>query len=530
MRTFPLWVLLLLLGGLAACTNENEYLLKKAEHLLLSHPDSSRLYLAYIDTGNLSAPLRQDYHVMNLYCNHLFHLYHQPDIDRRTRQWAEAYPPGHPLRHRAQELRLHLLMDIGYTHKGDSMLNSLKTEWTADSGLHANWLLCKIDLKMRLEQTDSAEHYLSQLWHTEKQQDQYYEWKATLCLQQGDTATAIATLQKAMQHTPDPQRCKRRIDLILHLLLNGGHRQEALQALRDYRRWMSRVDLPSYNYLKGELHRLSHRPDSATHYYRIAQSGGDPYVDYLAAERLYEMNPVKMAWEPRFQAERQLQSRFDNLLYLQTDRKKKEEFEKLALLYEMNRLKISRQRYIILLMCLGLVALTTGTAVSLFWLNRRKKHLRQRLQQENLLLRQQEEIARLRMNESELRAQAASIREELLRRIKITEKLPLLPSGDKDSPAGGARIHLSDEDWRDLQAMVDSTYRQFTRRLREQFPALTDKDIQFCCLLKVNMNLQTLADIYCISKTSVSKKKLRLKDKLGLADAGSTLDEWIQAY
>ncbi len=307
---------------------------------------------------------------MNLYCNHRYNLCHQPDIDRRTRQWMETYPPGHPLRHRVQELRLHLLMNIGYTHKGDSMLNSLEAEWSADSVLHANWLLCKIDLKMRLEQTDSAVHYLGRLRHTEKQLDQYYEWKATLYLQQGDTATAIATLQKAMQHTPDPQRCKQRIDFILRLLLNGGHKQEALQALRNYRQWMNRVDLPSYNYLKGELHRLSHQPDSAAHYYRIAQSGGDPYVDYLAAERLYEMNPVKMAWEPRFQTERQLQKRFDNLLYLQTERRKKEEFEKLALLYEMNQLKMSRQRYLILLMCLGLVAVTTGTAVSLFWLNR----------------------------------------------------------------------------------------------------------------------------------------------------------------
>lgn len=530
MRTYPLFTLLLLLGGLAACTNENTYLLQKAQHLLLSQPDSSRLYLAHIDTSELSASQRQDYHIMNLSCNHPHNLYRQPNIDRRTRVWAEAYPPSHPLHSQAQKLRLNLLTSTGRIHGSDSMLNSLKAEWTSDSLLHTDWLLYKISLKMKLGQTDSAAHYIDQLERTGQRMDELYEWQASLQLQQGDTMTAVASLQNAIYHSTDLPKSKQYIDRIISLLQNGSYYQKALQALRDYRQWMLRVDLPSYIYTKGELHRLSHRPDSAIHYYRIAQSGGDLYVNYLAAERLYEMNPIKMSGEMRLYTEQKLLNLFNSLLTVPTARKEEEMFEKIKMMYEINQLKMSRQRYFILLICLLLVTVTTGTVVSLIWLNRRKKHAQQRLQQENLLLRQQEEIARLRMNESELRAQAASIREELLRRIKISEKLPLLPADDKADTPHGTRIHLSDEDWRDLQAMVNSTYRQFTQRLREQYPALTDKDIQFCCLLKVNMNLQTLADIYCISKTSVSKKKLRLKEKLGLTDAGNTLDEWIQVY
>ena len=55
---------------------------------------------------------------------------------------------------------------------------------------------------------------------------------------------------------------------------------------------------------------------------------------------------------------------------------------------------------------------------------------------------------------------------------------------------------------------------------------LSEKDINFCCLVKINMSIQNLTDIYCISKNSVSRKKLRLKEKLGVGEE-ATLDEFL---
>ena len=74
--------------------------------------------------------------------------------------------------------------------------------------------------------------------------------------------------------------------------------------------------------------------------------------------------------------------------------------------------------------------------------------------------------------------------------------------------------------------MLDSGYNDFTRKLRLMFPILTEKEINFCCLVKINMSLQSLADIYCISKNSVSRKKLRLKEKMGV-EGDKTLDEFL---
>ena len=40
----------------------------------------------------------------------------------------------------------------------------------------------------------------------------------------------------------------------------------------------------------------------------------------------------------------------------------------------------------------------------------------------------------------------------------------------------------------------------FSSLLRKKYPILTNEDVGFCCLIKINVSIQDLADIYCISK------------------------------
>ena len=138
--------------------------------------------------------------------------------------------------------------------------------------------------------------------------------------------------------------------------------------------------------------------------------------------------------------------------------------------------------------------------------------------QENVLLKQQEELSNLREKEALMREKDARMREELFKRIHVFEKL-----SDTEQEK---HIQLSDTDWKEIQLMLDSGYDDFTKKLRMQFPMLSEKDINFCCLVKINMSIQNLTDIYCISKNSVSRKKLRLKDKMGIGE-GETLDGFL---
>ena len=53
----------------------------------------------------------------------------------------------------------------------------------------------------------------------------------------------------------------------------------------------------------------------------------------------------------------------------------------------------------------------------------------------------------------------------------------------------------------------------------------------FCCLVKINVSIKDLSDIYCISRTSISRKKQRMKrDKLGLTENNETLDDFLRRF
>ena len=153
--------------------------------------------------------------------------------------------------------------------------------------------------------------------------------------------------------------------------------------------------------------------------------------------------------------------------------------------------------------------------------HRKRKAERARLMQENIMLKQQEELSNLREKEALLREKDARMREELFKRMNVFEKLS---DTEKEK-----HIQLSDMDWKELQLMLDSGYNGFTQKLRARFPMLSEKDINFCCLVKINMSIQNLTDIYCISKNSVSRRKLRLKEKLEIGE-GDTLDDFLSRF
>ena len=79
--------------------------------------------------------------------------------------------------------------------------------------------------------------------------------------------------------------------------------------------------------------------------------------------------------------------------------------------------------------------------------------------------------------------------------------------------------------------LMDTEYDQFTARLHRVVPELNVAELKFCCRLKINVSMHDLANIYCINKASVSRRKQRLKEKMG--DAlwhGQTLDDFLLRF
>jgi len=169
------------------------------------------------------------------------------------------------------------------------------------------------------------------------------------------------------------------------------------------------------------------------------------------------------------------------------------------------------------------LSLLIASGIILFQRKKRKEmEIRQiMVEKENQLLRQAEEL-------SQLREKASTLREELIRKMNVFKKVPSLqeePVEDRQS------ISLTKEDWKEIKSLLDSQYDQFTTRLKKAVPELNTSDIQFCCLLKVNISMQDLANIYHINKESVSRRKQRIKAKIGAELLKeSTLDEFIQRF
>ena len=94
-------------------------------------------------------------------------------------------------------------------------------------------------------------------------------------------------------------------------------------------------------------------------------------------------------------------------------------------------------------------------------------------------------------------------------------------------------IYLEVDGWKRLEEVTNKNY---TLRLKEEFPLLTELDIQFCILLKLQFTISQIAAIIAVSSSSVSVQKNRLKKRLlqvnpHLFDDNSrTLDLFLLEY
>ena len=264
-----------------------------------------------------------------------------------------------------------------------------------------------------------------------------------------------------------------------------------------------------------------HEPDSAMKHYRIATETGNGFIAVQAYERMGMLAKARQSEKEAFDMYRKAQ-RVRNDIYLSVDdRQNRQSFEALKIKNQLNELKVERQRHVILILGLALLVLVLIGSFVFYLFHRKRKAERARLMQENIMLKQQEELSNLREKEALLREKDARMREELFKRMNVFEKLS---DTEKEK-----HIQLSDMDWKELQLMLDSGYNGFTQKLRARFPMLSEKDINFCCLVKINMSIQNLTDIYCISKNSVSRRKLRLKEKLEIGE-GDTLDDFLSRF
>lgn len=94
--------------------------------------------------------------------------------------------------------------------------------------------------------------------------------------------------------------------------------------------------------------------------------------------------------------------------------------------------------------------------------------------------------------------------------------------------------YIDDQLWQEIKEKIDLLFDNYTKRLYHQIPSLTDGDIQICCLIKLRFSNGDIANTLAISPTSVSKRKLRLKERIvqeiGSLGENQSLDLWLMEY
>ena len=74
--------------------------------------------------------------------------------------------------------------------------------------------------------------------------------------------------------------------------------------------------------------------------------------------------------------------------------------------------------------------------------------------------------------------------------------------------------YIDATEWIGIIHAVNQLFDGFSYRLSLDFPCLTEEDIQYCCLIKIRLSSSVIATLTGISPSSVTKRKLRIKEKM----------------
>ena len=117
-----------------------------------------------------------------------------------------------------------------------------------------------------------------------------------------------------------------------------------------------------------------------------------------------------------------------------------------------------------------------------------------------------------------------ALRNELLRQSEVYKRF--VKKGYFSKSRKAILETVKEQEINELCDSVTNVYTSFSEFLREK--ELSDKDSQFCCLVKSGLSTFELAEIYCVSESAIFKRKQKLKEKLGLKADKRTLDEIVQ--
>ena len=74
----------------------------------------------------------------------------------------------------------------------------------------------------------------------------------------------------------------------------------------------------------------------------------------------------------------------------------------------------------------------------------------------------------------------------------------------------------NDDNWEDFEIHFDEVHEDFLKRIRNDYPAITAREIRLCAYLRMNMSTKEITDLLKISVRGVEVARYRLRKKLNI--------------
>lgn len=318
---------------------------------------------------------------------------------------------------------------------------------------------------------------------------------------------------------------------------------EATKLLQTYRQ--NRDAAPYCLFIQGEIHQSLNHPDSAKYYFQAAATSTSPYIAAEATTRLFRLINVTESPEQAYYMTQRQGVMHQNLISSIHSEEATRKYNEVKLQNELYQLRLAQQEKELWMMGIAVILLLSALIILYFYQREKKKRIlseqkfreeqikeeTNRLQHENQLLHKEAELSAMREKEILMRNKESEMREALFRHIYFFQKLPSLHATSSESNPGSQKISVNDTEWAEVRQAINDGFDNFANRLQESFPELNEKDICFCCLVKTQVNIQDLSDIYCVSKAAITKRKYRIKtDKMHIIDENLSLDSFLQSF
>lgn len=151
---------------------------------------------------------------------------------------------------------------------------------------------------------------------------------------------------------------------------------------------------------------------------------------------------------------------------------------------------------------------------------------KERIKHKQEMFEKEKELSEIfyRKEMSRKEVQFSIMRSYLMKLVTAVEKLNSIKTGT------GKHVVLTEKDWKEIAAFLDSTENMFVTRLKTRFPNLSEGDLHLMMLLRLKMPQKVLASLYSITEKAVKQKLFLYKEKVGINGQNISLREYMETF